>query len=96
MFVQCRLRKLQQAEKLSMPIQGLQWVPRQGFAFPEKKRLKTHKKYLVKLQKRLHKDTAYCVYSPKIAEKRQEAEKLSMPIQGLQWGLRQGFAFPEK
>ena len=44
MFVQCRLRKLQQAEKLSMPIQGLQWVPRQGFAFPEKKiRLKTYK-----------------------------------------------------
>ena len=44
MFVQCRLRKLQQAEKLSMPIQGPQWVPRQGFAFPEKKiRLKTHK-----------------------------------------------------
>jgi hypothetical protein len=36
MFVQCRLRKLQQAEKLSMPIQGPQWVPRQGFAFPEK------------------------------------------------------------
>lgn len=86
MFVQCRLRKLQQAEKLSMPIQGLQWVPRQGFAFPEKK-IKIIK-YLVKLQKRLHKDTAYCVYSPKVAEKRQQVEKLSMPIQGL--------AFPEK
>ena len=86
MFVQCRLRKLQQAEKLSMPIQGLLWVPRQGFAFPEKK-IKIIK-YLVKLQKRLHKDTAYCVYSPKVAEKRQQVEKLSMPIQGL--------AFPEK
>ena len=82
MFVQCQLRKLQQAEKLSMPIQGLQWVPRQGFAFPEKKNWKIIK-YLDKLQKRIHKDTAYCVYSPKVAEKRHQAEKLSMPIQGL-------------
>ena len=46
MFVQCRLRKLQQAEKLSMPIQGLQWVPRQGFAFPEKKDWKLIKNIL--------------------------------------------------
>ena len=79
MFVQCQLRKLQQAEKLSMPIQGLQWVPRQGFAFPERKiRLKTHK-----ISCQITEVTSYCVYSPKIAEKGQQAEKLSMPIQGL-------------